>query len=110
MNNYLILFAHATIIALVQRYRILSACDAFPYTIKFECEAGECAAYLQSVEPFTKAVITPHAQRERGKVIGVWCPYLCLYVCGPKKYLYRSLAIDSPFQTYAVGLLVEFID
>ena len=49
MNNYLIMFAHATIVALVQRYRILSACDAFPYTIKFECAAGECAAYLQSV-------------------------------------------------------------
>ena len=48
MNNYLILFAHATIVALVQRYRILSACNAFPYTIKFECAAGECAAYLQS--------------------------------------------------------------
>ena len=43
------MFAHATIVALVQRYRILSACDAFPYTIKFECAAGECAAYLQSV-------------------------------------------------------------
>ena len=50
MNNYLILFAHATIVALVQRYRILSAYDVFPYTIKFECAAGECAAYLQSVK------------------------------------------------------------
>ena len=38
---------------MIQRYRILSACDAFPYTIKFECAAGECTgectAYLQSV-------------------------------------------------------------
>ena len=39
-----------------------------------------------------------------------WCPYMCLYVCGPKKNLNRTLAIDSPFQTYAVGLLVKFID
>ena len=52
-------------------------------------------------------VITPHAQRERGKVIGVG---VHIYVCGPKKNLNRTLAIDSPFQTYAVGLLVEFID
>ena len=44
MNNYLIMFAHATIVALVQRYRILSACDAFPYTIKFECAAGPSLA------------------------------------------------------------------
>ena len=35
---------------------------------------------------------------------------ICLYVCGPKKNLNRTLVIDSPFQTYAVGLLVEFID
>ena len=28
-----------------------------PYCIEYECAAGECAANLQSVEPFTKAVI-----------------------------------------------------
>ena len=52
-------------------------------------------------------VVTPHVQRERGKVIdrGVH-----IYVCGRKKYLNRTLEIDSPFQTFAVGLLVEFID
>ena len=52
-------------------------------------------------------IITPHAQRERGKVIdrGVH-----VYVCGRKKNLNRTLEIDSPFQTFAVGLLVEFID
>ena len=33
-----------------------------------------------------------------------------VYVCGQKKYLNRTFAIDSPFQTFAVGLLVEFID
>ena len=27
-----------------------------PYCIEYECAAGECAANLQSVEPFTKAV------------------------------------------------------
>ena len=51
--------------------------------------------------------ITLHAQCERGKVIGVG---VHIYVCGPKKILNRILAIDSPFQTCAVGLLVEFID
>ena len=52
-------------------------------------------------------VITPHAQRERGKVIdrGVH-----IYVCSRKKNLNRTLEIDSPFQTLTVGLLVEFID
>ena len=54
-------------------------------------------------------VITPHAQRERGKVIdrGV---HIYIYVCGRKKNLNRTLEIDSPFQTLTVGLLVEFID
>ena len=38
--------------------------------------------------------------------------YMCIYVCvcGPKFFLNLTLAIDSPFQTFAVGLLVEFID
>ena len=31
-------------------------------------------------------------------------------VCGRKKYLNRTLEIDSPFQTLTVGFLVEFID
>ena len=33
-----------------------------------------------------------------------------IYVCSRKKYLNRTLEIDSPFQTLTVGLLVEFID
>ena len=49
MNNYLILFARNNC-SMVQRFRILSACEAFPYTIKFECAAGECGANLQSVQ------------------------------------------------------------
>ena len=53
--------------------------------------------------------ITPHAQRERGKVIGCGV-HIYIYVRGRKKYLNRTLEIDSPFQTFAVGLLVEFID
>ena len=62
----------------------------------------------------TPAIITPHAQRERGKVIGrgvhiLYIIYI-IYVCGRKKYLNRTLEIDSPFQTLTVGLLVEFID
>ena len=53
-------------------------------------------------------MITPHVQREWGKVIVVgvhinkrlWT----------KMFLNRTLVIDSPFQTFEVGLLVEFID
>ena len=58
-------------------------------------------------------IITPHAQRERGKVIGrgvhiyIYIYIICLW---SKKYLNRTLEIDSPFQTLTVGLLVEFID
>ena len=61
---------------------------------------------------FERGVLfTPHAQRERGKVIdrGVHI-YIYIYVCGRKKYLNLILEIDSPFQTLTVGLLVEFID
>ena len=54
-------------------------------------------------------LFTPHAQRERGKVIdrGVHIHILCLW---SKKNLNRTLEIDSPFRTLTVGLLVEFID
>ena len=38
------------------------------------------------------------------------CNKSYLYVCGRKKYLNRTLEIDSPFQTLTVGLLIEFID
>ena len=56
--------------------------------------------------------ITPHAQRERGKVIGRGVHiYIYIYIClWSKKILNRTLEIDSPFQTLTVGLLVEFID
>ena len=56
-------------------------------------------------------IFSPHAQRERGKVIGrgvhIYIIYICLW---SKKNLNRTLEIDSPFQTLTVGLLVEFID
>ena len=60
------------------------------------------------------SLITPHAQRERGKVIGrgvhIYTYIYYIYVCGRKKNLNRTLEIDSPFHTLTVGLLVEFID
>ena len=58
----------------------------------------------------SEKLITPHAQRERGKVIdrGVHI-YIYMSVVEEKK-LNRTLEIDSPFQTLTVGLLVKFID
>ena len=52
---------------------------------------------------------TLHVQREWGKVIGVGvCIYsICLWT---EKYLNPTLTIDSPFQAFTVGLLVEYID
>ena len=58
-----------------------------------------------------RLIITPHAQRERGKVIGVGVHiyiYVCMFV--DQKKLNRTLVIESTFQSIAVGLLVEFID
>ena len=42
----------------------------------------------------------------RGKVIGVG---VLIYVFVDQKNLNCTLVIDPPFQTFAVGLLVEFI-
>ena len=33
--------------------------------------------------------------------------HIYVYICGQKKSLNRTLDIDSPFQTFAVGLLIE---
>ena len=45
-------------------------------------------------------LLLPRTRRESGvKVIGVG---VHIYVCRPKKSLNRTLAIDLPFQTYAV--------
>ena len=56
------------------------------------------------------AIITPHAQRERGKVIdrGVHI-YIYIYMSVVEKK-FESYFRDRPFQTLTVGLLVEFID
>ena len=58
-------------------------------------------------------IITLQLPRTRsasgGKVIGTGV-HIYIYVCGRKKYLNCTLAIDSRFQTLAVGFLVEFID
>ena len=48
----------------------------------------------------------------RGKVIGVGvhvytCIYVYIYMFVGQKILNRTLAINSPFQTFAVGLLIE---
>ena len=60
--------------------------------------------------PANGKLVTPHAQRERGKVIGCGV-HIYIHIClWTKKYLNRTLEINSPFQTFAVGLLVEFID
>ena len=63
----------------------------------FLCLCGFCV-YVFFV------VFTPHVQRERGKVIccGV---HIYIYIClWTKKNLNRTLEIDSPFQTFTVGL------
>ena len=54
-----------------------------------------------------KYLDTPHVQREQGKVIRVG---VHIYMFVDQFFLNHTLAIDSPFQTFAVGLLVEFID
>ena len=36
--------------------------------------------------------------------------YIAIYMFVDKKKLNHTLVIDSPFQTFAVGLLVEFTD
>ena len=57
-------------------------------------------------------LLTPHAQRERGKVIGIGVHIykMFIYVRGQKK-LNRTLAIDSPpYQKFVIGLLMKVTD
>ena len=63
---------------------------------------------LSQTDSSQSRFITPHAQRERGKVIGRGVHIYMSVV--EKKNLNRTLEIYSPFQTLTVGLLVEFID
>ena len=75
---------------------------------------------MGSMEPLFTNIITPHAHaRAGGYVIGAGIQYICRYVGSyvgryiclwTKKSLNRTFVIDSPFQTFAVGLLLEFID
>ena len=53
-----------------------------------------------------KAFLPARASKQ-GKVIGVGVHIIYIV---DKKNLNRTLAIDSPFQTFAVGLLIAFID
>ena len=46
-------------------------------------------------------IYLPVRASEQGKVFGV---------CGQFFFLNHTLAIDSPFQTFVVGLLIKFID
>ena len=60
--------------------------------------------------------VTRHTQLQWGKVIGIGVHiyiYIIMYihVClWTNKNLNHTLDIDIPFQTFAVGLLVDFID
>ena len=70
-----------------------------------------------SNQPFMghdKIALLPCLRSASGdKVIGAGVHiHVCIYiyVCGRNIFLNHNLAIDSPFQTLAVGLLVEFID
>ena len=57
------------------------------------------------------SLFTLHVQHDRGKVIGVSVHiYIYIGIFVDKKNLNRTLAINSLFQTFVVGLLVEFID
>ena len=54
-------------------------------------------------------VVLPARASEQGKVIVVG-DHVYIFVCRQKKNLNRTLVIDSPFQIFAVGLLIEFTD
>ena len=63
--------------------------------------------FLQGYDAFdTLFSLLSARASEQDKAIGIHI-YIC---CGQKIYLNRTLAIDSPFQTFAVGLLIEFIE
>ena len=54
---------------------------------------------IRVVNTKIRTVVTPHAQRERGKVmdrgVHIYIYYICLW---SKKYLNRTLEINSPFK------------
>ena len=77
---------------------------------RFQILSGKYDQIMTSYLNVLSSLITPHAQRERGKVIDRGVHIYIYMSVDKKKYLNRTLEIDSPFQTLTVGLLVEFID
>ena len=65
---------------------------------------------LKKVLESAKEQYLPRTRSVSGVKWSVVVSILLYYVCGRKKYLNRTLEIDSPFQTLTVELLVEFID
>ena len=93
-------------------YEISPALTASYSDTRTEGVIGVSRGHAKSI---IKTVFTPHAQCERGKVfgVGVHIIYICIYnryMFVDQNNLNRTLAIDSPFQTFMVGLLVKFID
>ena len=80
---------------------VTQMCNCNPYIVCIFLPASAHSILCRGL------VINPHVWREQGKVISVG---VHVYICGPQKILNWTLAIDSPFKTFAVGLLIEFID
>ena len=71
------------------------------------CACVDLGACVRSLQGCSGELVTPHAQRERGKVI---CVGVHIMFVDQNIFLNRTLAITSPFKTFALGLLVEFVD
>ena len=95
----------------MQKRSVQHTCSEYICIVHILCIYAPCTYAALIVKRMQQVcciyIFTPHAQREQGKVIGCGVHN---YVCGRKKNLNRALKIDSPFQKFAVGLLVEFID
>ena len=68
-----------------------------------KCECPHCSRELNQQFSFY-----PTLAARVGYSDWCWCPHIYMFV--DQKKLNRTLAIDSPFQTFAVGLLIIFID
>ena len=75
--------------------------------IAFKLETVHVCGTPQQYHPLDLIVTRA---RKVAKVIGVGFQKIYVYMFVDQKKLNCTLAIDSPFQTFAVGLLVEFID
>ena len=89
---------------IARKYCVLSRCVANNYINAFPANTFFNDAYqtISDIQFIATGGVAP--------VTGYKYIYNIIYVCERKKYLNRILEIDSPFQTFAVGLLVEFID